>query len=307
MNSRRVQTLDNLRKMIEEYKDYVVNINFLNQDILKMLILRDEIEDLLLNLEKRGTDLEADKIRLETFDTIIRKTMKMVYRKLSASLNPLPYREERKIPRSHWWWYLDELLKEKRARARKRWLVRGGTAAVALLAVYIILTKVVPQPRQSVIYQGEADRLYEQGKLDEAINVYKKAQDLEPDNSTIPLMLGMIYQDQELLDKANDYFERARLLSSRKIDFYNSRGMAYLRKGNWEKAIVDVKKALEIDSNSAFSHFLLGNIYEAQNKITEAIIEYQIVSNLGQDPQLTVMARFKMGIMMQRAPLRALE
>lgn len=307
MNSRRVQTLDNLKKMIEEYKDYVVNINFLNQDILKMLILRDEIEDLLLNLEKRGTDLEADKIRLETFDTIIRKTMKMVYRKLSASLNPLPYREERKIPRSHWWWYLDELLKEKRARARKRWLVRGGTAAVALLAVYIILTKVVPQPRQSVIYQGEADRLYEQGKLDEAINVYKKAQDLEPDNSTIPLMLGMIYQDQELLDKANDYFERARLLSSRKIDFYNSRGMAYFRKGNWEKAIVDVKKALEIDSNSAFSHFLLGNIYEVENKITEAIVEYQIVSDLAQDPQLTVMARFKMGIMLQRLPLRALE
>lgn len=300
-------TLDNLRKMIEEYKDYVVNINFLNQDILKMLILRDEIEDLLLNLEKRGTDLEADKIRLETFDTIIRKTMKMVYRKLSASLNPLPYREERKIPRSHWWWYLDELVKEKRARARKRWLVRGGTAAVALLAVYIILTKIIPPPKQSVIYQGEADRLYEQGKLDEAIDVYKKAQDLEPDNSTIPLMLGMIYQDQELLDKANDYFERARLLSSRKIDFYNSRGMVYFRKGNWEKAIIDVKKALEIDSNSAFSHFLLGNIYEVENKITEAIVEYQIVSDLAQDPQLTVMARFKMGIMLQRLPLRALE
>lgn len=300
-------TLDNLRKMIEEYKDYVLNINFLNQDIVKMLILRDEIEDLLLNLEKRETDLEADKIRLETFDTIIRKTMKMVYRKLSAILNPLPYREERKIPRSHWWWYLDELLKEKRARARKRWLVRGGTAAVALLAVYIILTKVVPQPRQSVIYQGEANRLYEQGKLDEAINVYKKAQDLEPDNSTIPLMLGVICQDQELLDKANDYFERAKLLSSRKIDFYNSRGMVYFRKGNWEKAILDVKKALEIDSDSAFSHFLLGNIYEVENKITEAIIEFQIVSDLAQDPQLTVMARFKMGMIMQRAPLRSLE
>lgn len=300
-------TLDNLRKMIEEYKDYVVNINFLNQDILKMLILRDEIEDLLLNLEKRGTDLEADKIRLETFDTIIRKTMKMVYRKLSASVNPLPYREERKIPRSHWWWYLDELLKEKRARARKRWLLKGGTAAVALLAVYIILTKVVPQPRQSVIYQGEADRLYEQGKLDEAIDVYKKAQDLEPDNSTIPLMLGMIYQDQELLVTANHYFERARLLFSRKIDFYNSRGMAYFQKGNSEKAILDVKKALEIDSNSAFSHFLLGNIYELENKITEAIVEYQIVSDLAQDPQLTVMARFKMGMIMQRLPLRALE
>jgi len=290
--------------MIEEYKDYVVNINFLNQDILKMLILRDEIEDLLLNLEKRGTDLEADKIRLETFDTIIRKTMKMVYRKLTASLNLLPYREERKIPRSHWWWYLDELLKEKRAQARKRWLIKAGIAAVALLAVYIIMTKVVPQPKQSVIYQEEANRLYEEGKLDEAINVYRKAQDLEPDNSSIPLMLGMIYEDKGLLDRANDYFERARLLSSQKIDFYNSRGMVYFQTGKLDKATLDIKKALEIDPNSAFSHFLLGNIYEMENKIAEALAEYQIVSDLDQDPQLTVMARFKMGMIIQRAPLR---
>ncbi len=255
-------SLDDLRKMIEEYKDYVLNINYPEQEILKMLTLRDEIENLLLNLEKRGTDLEADKVRLETFDTIIRKKMKMVYRKLTASLNPLPYREERKIPRSHWWWYLDELLKEKRAQARKGWLIRGGIAAVALLAAYIILTKVVPQPRQSVIYQGEADKLYEQGKLDEAINVYKKAQDLEPDNSTIPLMLGMIYEDKGLLDRADDYFERARLLSSQKIDFYNWRGMVYFQTGKLDKATLDAKKALELDPNRAFSHYLLGSIYE---------------------------------------------
>ena len=300
-------TLDNLRKMIEEYKDYVLNINYPEQEIMKMLTLRDEIENLLLNLEKRGTGLEADKVRLETFDTIIRKKMKMVYRKLTASLNPLPYREERKIPRSHWWWYLDELLRERRVRARKRWLIRGGIAAVALLAVYIILTKIVPQPKQSVIYQGKARELYQEGELDEAIEIYKKAQDLEPDDSTIPLMLGIIYEDKELLDKANSYFERARLLSSQKIDFYNSRGMVYFQMGKLDKAVLDTKKALELDSNSAFSHFLLGNIYEMENKITEAILEFQIVSDLDQNPQLTVMARFKMGMIMQRAPLRSFE
>lgn len=231
----------------------------------------------------------------------------MVYRKLTASLNPLPYREERKIPRSHWWWYLDELLKEKRVRARKRWLVRGGIAAVVLLAVYIILTKVVPQPKQSVIYQEEANRLYQEGELDEAIEIYRKAQDLEPDDSSIPLMLGMIYEDKGLLDRANDYFERARLLSSQKIDFYNSRGMVYFQMGKLDKATLDVKKALELDSNSAFSHFLLGSIYEMENRIAEAIVEYQIVSDLDQDPQLTVMARFKMGMIMQRGPLRSFE
>lgn len=289
--------------MIDKYKGYVVNIDYLNEDIVKMLTLRDEIEDLLLNLGKKGTDLVADKVRLETFDTMVKKKMKTVFRKTTASINPLPYREEREIPRSHWWWYLDELLKEKKSQMRKRWLIRGGIATIALLAVYIVMTRVVPKPKQSVIYEEEADRLYQEGKLDEAIKIYRKAQDLDPDNSTISLMLGMIYEDKGLMEEANDYFERARLLSSQKIDFYNSRGMTYFQMGKLDKAVLDAKKALEIDPDNAFSHFLLGSIYEAENKIPEALAEYQIVSDLDQDPQLTVMARFKMGMLMQRAPL----
>lgn len=289
--------------MIDKYKGYVVNIDYLNEDIVKMLTLRDEIEDLLLNLGKKGTDLVADKVRLETFDTMVKKKMKTVFRKTTASINPLPYREEREIPRSHWWWYLDELLKEKKSQMRKRWLIRGGIATIALLAVYIVMTRVVPKPKQSVIYEEEADRLYQEGKLDEAIKIYRKAQDLDPDNSTISLMLGMIYEDKGLMEEANDYFERARLLSSQKIDFYNSRGMTYFQMGKLDKAVLDAKKALEIDPDNAFSHFLLGSTYEAENKIPEALAEYQIVSDLDQDPQLTVMARFKMGMLMQRAPL----
>jgi len=50
-----------------------------------------------------------------------------------------------------------------------------------------------------------------------------------------------------------------------------------------------------------------GTDLEAEDKITEAIAEYQIVSDLDQNPQLTVMARFKMGMIMQRVPLRSVE
>ncbi len=300
-------TLDNLRKMIEQYKNYVVNIGYPVREIIKMFTLRDQIERLLLNLRKRGTDLETDRVRLESFDNIIRKKMKMLYRKLTASISLLPFREERKVPRSHWWWYLDELIKEEKDRTRKRWLIRGAIAAIALLTGYMILTKVVPQPKQSVIYQEKANRLLAEGKVDEAINIYTKVQDLDPDNGTVLLMLGVIYEDKGLLDRANDYFEHAERLSSQEIDFYNSRGMVYFQMGKLDKAVLDTKKALEIDPNSALSHFLLGNVYEMENKITEAILEYQIVSDLDQSPQLTVMARVKMGMIMQRGPLLAFE
>jgi len=172
------------------------------------------------------------------------------------------------------------------------------------LAPYIVMVKVIPRPKPSVIYQGEAERLYEEGKLDEAIEIYKKAFSLDPEDSSILLMLGMIYEDKGMLQMRNHYFEEAGLLFPKRIDFYNSRGMTYLQQGKLDKAALDAEKALEIDPNSALSHFLQGNIYEAEDKIAEAISEYQIVSDLDQDPQLTVMARFKMGMMMQRAPLQ---
>ena len=302
MNDKKIG-LNDLREMIEEYKDYVINIDRLHQDIVKMLTLRDEMEELLIKLEKKGTDLAAEKSRLESFDVIIKDKAKMVYRNLATFLNPLPYREERKIPPSHWWWYLDELVKERKTRLRKRWLTRGGIAALVILAAYIVMVKVIPKPKPSVIYQGEAERLYEEGKLDEAIEVYRKALSLDPEDSSTLLMLGMIYEDKGMLQMRNHYFEEAGLLFSKRIDFYNSRGMIYLQQGKLDKAGLDTEKALEIDPNNALSHFLQGNIYEAEDKIAEAISEYQIVSDLDHDPTLTAMARFKMGMMMQRAPL----
>ncbi len=303
MNDKKIG-LNDLREMIEKYKDYVINIDRLHQDIVKMLTLRDGMEELLIKLEKKGTNLAAEKSRLESFDVIIKDKAKMVYRNLATFLNPLPYREERKIPLSHWWWYLDELVKERKTRLRKKWLIRGGIAALVILAAYIVMVKVIPGPKQSVIYQGEAERLYKEGKLDEAIEIYKKAFSLDPEDSSILLMLGMIYEDKGMLQMKNHYFEEAGLLFPKRIDFYNSRGMIYLQQGKLDKAALDAEKALEIDTNNAFSHFLQGNIYEAEDKIAEAISEYQIVSDLDQSPQLTAMARFKMGMMMQRAPLQ---
>ncbi|MCK4418963.1 tetratricopeptide repeat protein [Candidatus Aerophobetes bacterium] len=303
MNDKKIG-LNDLREMIEKYKDYVINIDRLHQDIVKMLTLRDGMEELLIKLEKKGTNLAAEKSRLESFDVIIKDKAKMVYRNLATFLNPLPYREERKIPLSHWWWYLDELVKERKTRLRKKWLIRGGIAALVILAAYIVMVKVIPGPKPSVIYQGEAERLYKEGKLDEAIEIYKKAFSLDPEDSSILLMLGMIYEDKGMLQMKNHYFEEAGLLFPKRIDFYNSRGMIYLQQGKLDKAALDAEKALEIDTNNAFSHFLQGNIYEAEDKIAEAISEYQIVSDLDQSPQLTAMARFKMGMMMQRAPLQ---
>ena len=299
-------TLTDLREMVEQYKRYLLNIDEFSKDTLKIVILRDEIEMLSGRLERKGTDLSVEKSRLDSLDQIIKDKAKPIFRSLTDSIAPLPYREERKIPRSHWWWYLDELIKERRSLRIRRWAMRGGIAAAILVATYILMAKVFPKPQPATIYQEEGSKLYREGRIDEAIQTYKKALELNPEDGSTYLMLGVLYEDKKVIEKAAHYFKAGESLYPHKIDFYNARGMVYFQGGKLDKAAADVKEALNIDPESPLSRFLLGNIYEAEDRFAEAVTQYQIVSNMKDAPaQLVVMARFKMGMMMmQRAPLR---
>ncbi|RLE10720.1 hypothetical protein DRJ00_00575 [Candidatus Aerophobetes bacterium] len=294
-------TLSDLREMLEEYKKYLSNVEQLGKDVLKMLTLRDEIEELLHSLEERGTNVSAERTKLENLDPIARKKAKIILKHLKASVELAPYREERKIPASHWWWYLDDLIKEEKLSVVKKWLIRGGVGIAALLCAYVVLTRFLPQPEPVILLQEKGSRLYEEGRVDEAIAVYKKALKLNPEEYSIYLMLGVLYEEKGVLEEASRYFEEAKNLSPKKIDFYNQRGMIYYQRGKLDRAISDAKEALKIDPNSAASHFLLGSCYEVQGRVKEAISEYQMVSNLDTDPKLTAMARIKMGMLMQRS------
>lgn len=304
--SNKKMTLTDLREMIEQYKKYLLNIDQFSKDTLKILILRDEIEMLSGRLERKGTDLSVEKSRLDSLDQIIKDKAKSIFTSLTSSVAPLPYREERKIPRSHWWWYLDELIKERRSLRIRSWAMRGGIAAAVLVATYVVMVKVFPKPHPATIYQEEASKLYGEGRIDEAIQAYKKALELNPEDGSTYLMLGVLYEDKKAIEKAAHYFKTGESLYRQKIDFYNARGMVYFQGGKLDKAATDVKEALKIDPKNPLSHFLLGNIYEAEDRFAEAVTQYQIVSNMKDAPaQLVVMARFKMGMMMQRAPLRS--
>ncbi len=298
-------TLTDLREMVEQYKKYLLNIDEFSKDILKILILRDEIEILSSRLEKRGTDLSVEKSRLDSLDQIIKDKAKPIFRSLTDSISPLPYREERKIPRSHWWWYLDELIRKRKSLRIRRWAVRGGIAAGILVATYVVMVKVLPKPHPATIYQEEGSKLYREGRIDEAIQAYKESLKLNPEDGSTYLMLGVLYEDKKAIEKAAHYFKKGESLYSRKIDFYNARGMVYFQGGKLDKAAIDVKEALKVDPKNPLSHFLLGSIYEAEDRFAEAVTQYQIVSNMKDAPaQLVVMARFKMGMMGMRAPLR---
>lgn len=303
------KTLGDLDKMIDSYRDHLVDKDLLprtGKDTFRMITLREEMEELCDDLEKKRTDLSVEKVRIEKYDRRMVKNADFFLRNLRTFTDLKSYREGRAIPSSHWWWYLDEVIERRRKEAFKKLTRTLGIAVTVLICGYIVVTKIIPEPAPYVQHQLNGDRFYEQGKLDEAIEEYKKSLELNPKNPSTYIMLGMIYEDKKENDKAQDYFSQSKKLFTKETDFYNQRGMTYYQKEKLDKALSDAKKALEIEQDNAAAHFLLGNIYERQGKTREAIAEYQIVSDLDADPQLTVLARYKMAMLMRMGPLRGL-
>jgi len=305
------KTLGDLDQMIDSYRDHLVDKDLLprtGKDTFRMITLREEMEELCNDLEKRDTDLAMEKVRIEKYDRRMVKNADFFLRNLRTFINLKSYREGRAIPSSHWWWYLDEVIERRRKQAIKKLVRTIGIAVTVFICGYIVVTKIIPEPAPYVQHQLKGDRLYEEGKLNEAIEEYKKSLELNPKNATSYIMLGMIYEDKKENDKAQDYFSQGKKLFTKETDFYNQRGMAYYQKEKLDKAASDAQKILEIEQDNAAAHFLLGNVYEREGKTREAIAEYeyQIVSDLDADPQLTVLARYKMAMLMRMAPLREL-
>jgi len=275
------ETLNDLREQIERYRKYLLDLDILGKEIIEALILRDKIKELSFKLEKRGIDLSVEKSKIDTLDHIIKDRPALVWKKIKEVTDPVAYREKNKIPPENWWWYLDHIIKRERQRRRRKWLMRGIIGASIILAI-------------------EASRLLDEGKINPALETYKKAINTNPREGPAYLMVGVIYEFLGEKEMAENYFSRAKQRYSSLHDFYLQRGMSWLRLGEYKKAEMDAKEALKINPKSAEAHFLLGNAYEAQDKIAQAIAEFSIVSDMEADPKLTVIARYKIGMLALR-------
>jgi len=75
--------------------------------------------------------------------------------------------------------------------------------------------KLEPPKPKAVDYYKEAKDLVDDGKMDEAIEAYKKALEAKPDDASIHFDLGKAYKQEKQLDEALTHFRRARQLGGR--------------------------------------------------------------------------------------------
>jgi len=149
---------------------------------------------------------------------------------------------------------------------------------LSLIAAAVYFNKVVvptipplftasPTPtRAPETYLTEAEGLFNDGKLLQAISVYKQAIGSQPTNPATYIALARVQIFAGQYEDALTSSEDALLLSGNNSMAYAVRGWAYSKQGNYEDAETSLKKAISIDANNGLAHAyyaeLLGLMYQ---------------------------------------------
>jgi tetratricopeptide (TPR) repeat protein len=171
-----------------------------------------------------------------------------------------------------------EILMEKKKAADRR--QRKTTLIIVLNCIVLILIVAYSTTKK----QKENIALTQ--KLDTAQLVQKQKDSLLSEIKTQldsvslaneQLNLGVLYATSKQPSKAIDAYTRAIELDPKNSVPYNLRGYIYLIKGDYEKAVFDLKKSVKIDSNDIWGHYNLALAYMAVNDTIHALSEVKKV------------------------------
>lgn len=193
-------------------------------------------------------------------------------------------------------------------------------AAIALLAVVIATSgggnKPVAAPAQAVATVAandpafaELDRtdiaalmtcgkdLYDQGKFDDAVRVYKEVIRLKPDNQPAQSNLGSSYFRLQRLDEALAAFREAVRLNGNDAEARQNLGAGLAATGDLDAAIAQYQAALNLKPDLAPALYSLGVLYQEQGAKDKAIEQLQRFLAVGADAQLRADAQQRLQMM----------
>ncbi len=145
------------------------------------------------------------------------------------------------------------------------------------------MQKEANQTRQALIYIGLGDRLLSQKYTSEALENYKKAGSLLPNDPQINYVLGRIYSS------AGDYNAAITTLEASQPEqptdqakVLKELGLAYRRRGealkqdtDYDEAILLLKKAIVLNPDDADALAIIGGLYRRRKEYAQAIDFYE--------------------------------
>lgn len=164
--------------------------------------------------------------------------------------------------------------KPKWSMTRKRYKINWFLVSILLiliaLMVYVdrVIVPNVPPPfvptptstRSPESFVAEAEALFADGKLLQAVEFYQQAIRANPSDDTVYVAMARVQVFAALYADAQESADKALLLNPNNPRAYAVRAWALDFQGNYLEAEAAVKRALELDPNSGFAHAIYAEI-----------------------------------------------
>lgn len=142
-------------------------------------------------------------------------------------------------------------------------------------------------PKNPEFYQFLGYIYFTSGKYEKAEETYLKALKINPNLTEVRNHLGSLYMATNRFDKALHEFQtilKDKFYPTPWVIYYNLSEL-YQKENQLEKAISNLRKALEINPKYYRAHYELAEILNRLGETTEAIFEYRVAENAYQkDP-----------------------
>ncbi len=129
-------------------------------------------------------------------------------------------------------------------------------------------------------YFGRGNLYYQMGEFEKSVADYDSSLRLSPENSLAFLNKARALGDENRYDSAIASFTQAiTLLSPREYNgaqehAYFGRGLIYNITRQFDKALLDFNRAIQLKPNDPYAYFQRGNAEKALNKLDDAIADY---------------------------------
>ena len=294
---------DNLRDALTSAERLLVNPTA--QTVEHLLILLDKIDEMFDQLSATSGDLRAEEGRWEgIISRISRKPGPIA--SAAASSGGLSALRAKHNPAESFWWHVDTEVSRRRNALLKRMTVTiGSVIGVIAFLLWAVQTFFPPSPE--AILMLDTNSAMEPFILEQdwagARQIVEGSIEKLPSEPELWLWDAVFSEQLGEDERAQDSLARARdLLPDNPIGFWVSLANQRIQVGDLDGAEDAALAAIDIDPDEAQGYFVLASVAEFRGENSTAIDLFDQTFKLAEaeNPQLAVIARVRMGTLMQQ-------
>lgn len=290
-----------LRADLQELEKLLIKVN--GRTIERTLKLLDKAYLQMAAMRDQGVDLKAEEGLWSGFEVRLQEAAGEFVRAARAHGGLATLRQHH-AQTDGLWWHVDDVYRAQNRHSLFKALRWTGIVGGLVLAVWIVLTYVIPPDETTVLLTDITYNLEKSIDVRDFATSRQVVEDgLARTGNAVELLLwaSVIAEQEGDPETAAAYLAEALDSDVPRARLWVSLGNNRLRAGDIEGAECAALTALDLEEENAQAHFLIASIAEMLGEIDRAIEYFNKTYDLAEQrqPQLAVIARVRMGNMLQ--------